>query len=205
MKYYVIGFLLCLGLGYYLFFNLNKTIQETDLPSDIPEQQPVIEEPKTSIFDTVDSLENTFSEEELIDTVVYEKNKSGTLNVTWKDLSHVKFNEIYTEEVQAFVPYPLFHPSIKRLNGQKIEIKGYIIPIEETGDETMIVLSANPFSACFFCGMAGPETIMDIKMKKKIDRVLKQDEVITFRGKLKLNDTDLYYLNYILEDAEIAD
>jgi hypothetical protein len=204
MKYYVIGFLLFAALGYLLFVNLNETIQETELPSDVPEQ-PIIEEPEPSIFDTVDSLENTFSEEELIDTVTYQKKKSGYLDINWKHLSKVKFNEIYTEEVQAFVPYPLFHPSIKRLDGEKIEIKGYIIPIEETGDETMIVLSANPFSSCFFCGMAGPETIMDIKLKSKLGRVLKQDEIITFRGKLKLNDSDLYYLNYILEDAEIVD
>ena len=68
----------------------------------------------------------------------------------------------------------------------------------------MLVLSANSFANCFFCGNAGPETIMDIKMKTKFKKPLKQDDRVIFRGKLKLNATDLYYLNYILEDAEVV-
>lgn len=201
-KYYLLGFLIFLGIGYLLVNYANKTILETDLPTEFPEEiEP--ETPEIQPFEQSDSLENTFSEAELIDTVVYEKNAEGFYEVNWGHLSSVKFNEKYTEEVQAYVPYPLFHPSIHRLNGQKIQIRGYVIPIEETGDETMIVLSANPFSSCFFCGMAGPETIMDIQPKSKINQVLKQDDIISFRGKLRLNDSDLYYLNYILEDAEL--
>ena len=35
--------------------------------------------------------------------------------------------------------------------------------------------------------------------------VINTHDVITFQGELKLNDSDLYYLNYILEEAEIVD
>jgi hypothetical protein len=31
------------------------------------------------------------------------------------------------------------------------------------------------------------------------------DQVITFKGKLRLNIDDIYQLNYILEDAEIVE
>ena len=41
---------------------------------------------------------------------------------------------------------------------------------------------------------------MDIKLTDPLR--LETDEVVQFKGKLRLNDSDLYYLNYILEDAE---
>ena len=138
------------------------------------------------------------------DTVKYTKNTDGYIELTWKHLEEVDFVERYTEEIENYVPYPVFRPSVQRLSGQKIEIKGYVIPVEETGEESIIVLSANPFSSCFFCGMAGPETIMDIKLVKKFKNKFKQDDIITFRGTMRLNDSDLYYLNYILEGAELV-
>ncbi|MGK0366337.1 MAG: hypothetical protein ACI85O_003410 [Saprospiraceae bacterium] len=138
------------------------------------------------------------------DTIKYTKNADGYIELTWKHLEEVDFIERYTEEIENYVPYPVFRPSVQRLSGQKIEIQGYVIPVEETGEESIIVLSANPFSACFFCGMAGPETIMDIKLKRKFKNKFKQDDIITFRGTMKLNDSDLYYLNYILEGAELV-
>ena len=100
------------------------------------------EEKFQSLNTPQDTLLKYWLAEELIDTFYLEQTQSGTPILTWKHLSHVKFNEVYTEEVEAYVPYPIFHPSIQKLQGQKVAIKGYIIPIEETGDETLIVLSA---------------------------------------------------------------
>ena len=140
----------------------------------------------------------------LPDTVQYTLNGEGYINLTWAHLAEVDFEERYTEEVDTYVPYPIFRPSVQRLAGEQVEIKGYVIPVEETGEESIIVLSANPFSSCFFCGMAGPETIMDVQLKKKFKGRFKQDDILTFRGKLRLNDSDLYYLNYILEEAELV-
>ncbi len=138
------------------------------------------------------------------DTVKYTVNADGYIELTWAHLAEVDFEERYTEEVDTYVPYPVFRPSVQRLAGEKVRISGYVIPVEETGEESIIVLSANPFSSCFFCGMAGPETIMDIKLQNKFKNKFKQDQTVTFRGKLRLNDSDLYYLNYILEEAEVV-
>lgn len=122
----------------------------------------------------------------------------------WKMLSDVTFEEEYSEEVQAYIPYPTFGEQLKALEGRVVQIEGYIIPLEETGDETILVLSAQPYSSCFFCGGAGPESVMDIKLKPDEKRRFTTDERMTFRGRLRLNDHDLYYLNYILEEAEVA-
>jgi hypothetical protein len=44
---------------------------------------------------------------------------------------------------------------------------------------------------------------MEIQMKKEY-RDLRMDQIITYKGKLRLNKDDIYQLNYILEDAEIV-
>ena len=56
----------------------------------------------------------------------------------------------------------------------------------------------------FFCGQAGPESVMEIQMVKQYDG-LRMDQVLTFKGKLRLNTDDIYQLNYILEDAEVVE
>ena len=84
-----------------------------------------------------------------------------------------------------------------------MRIKGYLIPIDETGDENILVLSANPYSSCFFCGGAGQESVMDVLLKDKSQK-FQTDQLVTFEGKLKLNNSDLYFVNYILEGAVVV-
>lgn len=131
--------------------------------------------------------------------------REGAIDLNWQILARVTFEEILNEELDQYIPYPIFHPTVKALDGKEIYMSGYVIPVEEAGDEGILVLSAFPFSACFFCGNAGPESVMDIQLSKKSKKRFKTDDKVTFKGKLKLNDTDLYYLNYIMEDAEFVE
>lgn len=98
---------------------------------------------------------------------------------------------------------PNFSPLLQELEGRQVELEGYVIPIEETGDSSVLVLSANPFSACFFCGAAGPETIADIQLANPAATPrFAMDQRVTFQGRLRLNSTDFYFFNFILEEAE---
>ncbi|MCI5090524.1 hypothetical protein [Phaeodactylibacter sp.] len=137
-----------------------------------------------------------------VDTSHFEY-KDGVLRLTWKMLTDVVFSDEYSEEVQAYVPYPTFGAQLQAIEGREVLIEGYIIPLEETGDETILVLSAQPYSSCFFCGGAGPESVMDIKLRPDEQRKFTTDDRMTFRGRLRLNDDDLYYLNYILDEATV--
>lgn len=129
--------------------------------------------------------------------------KDGHIILTWERLAQVTFEEDYDESVQEYIMRPIFSDTLKTLDRQPVMIEGYVIPFEETGDETFIVLSSVPYLQCFFCGGAGPETVIDILPKNKLKR-LKTDQKITFKGKLRLNADDLDYLNYILDDAELV-
>ena len=128
----------------------------------------------------------------------------GYNQIDWKILGRVKFEERFNEQIKQAVAYPIFHPTVKALDQQLIQIKGYVIPFEETGNASIVILSAFPFSSCFFCGGAGPESVIDVQLKKSSTR-FKRDAMTTFRGRLRLNDTDLDYLNYILDEAEVVE
>lgn len=96
--------------------------------------------------------------------------------------------------------FPRFGPTVKALNGKAISITGYVIPVDlESGT---YVISEFPMAACFFCGGAGAESIMQLKFKRA-PRRLKTDERRTFSGTLRLNADNVYELNYILDGAEL--
>ena len=122
--------------------------------------------------------------------------------ITWEVLKDVEFEDVWSEEFQAYYMVPKFGKKIGALDGKNIQIRGFVIPVDIVQD--YYVLSANPYSSCFFCGQAGPESVMDVQLVKKYEG-LRMDQVITFKGKLRLNVDDIYQLNYILEDAEIVE
>jgi hypothetical protein len=122
--------------------------------------------------------------------------------ITWELLKDVEFDEIWSEEFQAYYMVPKFSNSVKEMDGKEVQIRGFIIPVDIVQD--YYVLSANPYSSCFFCGQAGPESVMEIQMIKKYEG-LRMDQVITFQGTLRLNIDDIYQLNYILEEAQIIE
>ena len=124
------------------------------------------------------------------------------IKIKWNDLARMNFEKRYSKELKQMMPFPIFHESVKALDGKKVMIAGYLIPLDETTDQPIVVLSAYPFSSCFFCGGAGPESVMDIKPKGGMD--VDMDRRVTLKGTLELNSDDLYSLYYILHDAEIV-
>ena len=127
---------------------------------------------------------------------------SAPVKLTWEILRDVTFKKKWYAEESIYMLHPTFGPSIQKLKNQPVVITGYILPVDL--DANLYVLSAFPFSACFFCGGAGPETVMTLNFKKGT-RKCKTDERLTFQGTLKLNADDIYQMNYILEGAEIVD
>ena len=122
--------------------------------------------------------------------------------ITWDVLKNVEFDEVWSEEFQAYYMVPKFGKTIQSLDGKEVQIRGFIIPVDIVQD--YYVLSANPYSSCFFCGQAGPESVMEVQMVKQYDG-LRMDQVLTFKGVLRLNVDDIYQLNYILEEAEVIE
>ncbi len=128
--------------------------------------------------------------------------KSETPN-GWKAFAKVKFEPEFQEKEQHYLLVPKFDEQIKQLEGKQVKLKGFVMPFDY-GDEPVIVLSKFPFSSCYFCGGAGPESVAEIFFE---DEPLEfdTDTKITVIGTLRLNVEDISHMNFILEDSELVE
>jgi hypothetical protein len=120
----------------------------------------------------------------------------------WKTLSKITYKKEYDEMLGFKVDVPVFSKELQSLEGKEITIKGYIIPVEGYKSHKEFIFSAYPYNMCFFCGGAGPETVMEIKAKSPVAFTA---DPITIKGKLHLNATDINRLMYSLTDAQKVD
>ncbi len=118
----------------------------------------------------------------------------------WQMFARVPFKSTYFKEINEYFLVPTFTKELRAEEGKEMELRGHFIPMDMDGNS--IVLSKFPYAACFFCGGAGPESVAEVQFKNKKPK-LKPDQVISVRGKLQLNGTDINHLNFILKDAEL--
>ena len=120
---------------------------------------------------------------------------------SWNEFAKTKFEPKYQEKIGEYVFYPTFTQELKSLEGKEIIIEGFYVPFApENG--SYIILSKYPMSQCFFCGGGGPESIAEVSFAKGLPK-FQVDDVVTVRGKLKLNSDDLDHMNFILVQAEV--
>lgn len=65
-----------------------------------------------------------------------------------------------------------------------------------------LVLSKTPFNSCFFCGKAGPETVIIVGLEKEVPKY-KIDEKIEVEGILVLNADDPFQFPFALIHSKI--
>ena len=119
----------------------------------------------------------------------------------WKTLGKITYEKKFDDLLGFKVDVPVFSKEIQDLEGEIVEVSGYIVPVEGYKSHTEFVFSAYPYNMCFFCGGAGPETVMEVTstepVKYSTDRV-------RLRGRLTLNSDDINRLMYLLTDAELV-
>ena len=81
------------------------------------------------------------------------------VEITWQTLSNVEFEDQYIESEDVYYYYPFFGSEVRELAGKEVIITGYVLAIDPL--KGYYVLSKGPFSSCFFCGVGGPESIME--------------------------------------------
>ena len=117
----------------------------------------------------------------------------------WKTLSKISYQKQYDEILGFKVDIPVFSETIQNLEGQEITVKGYIIPVEGYKNHTEFIFSAFPYNMCFFCGGAGPETVMEVEALEPVSFTAEQIEI---KGILRLNNEDINKLMYRLEEVK---
>ncbi len=117
--------------------------------------------------------------------------------ITWLTLNNLEYKEV-PHEVYGTVYLPEFSKEIKKLANKRVIIRGYLVPV----DKTTWALSKNTYASCFFCGKAGPETVMGLNFKGDPGK-LKMDANVVITGKFILNGSNVEDWMFSLSDAEI--
>ncbi len=121
------------------------------------------------------------------------------IETNWDILQAIDYIPKYNEELKGKVLFPKFPNRIINMDKKLVQLEGYIIPVDRTG--ATLVLSASPYAACYFCGKAGPASIMTVKLKIA-NKKYRTDNYKKFKGTLRLNYSDIHEFYYILDNAE---
>ena len=117
--------------------------------------------------------------------------------LSWQDLADVTFKAEFNEKYGVDFLVPTFGETIQSYHGKQISIIGYFLDL--SGDGEILLLSQNPMATCFFCGTAGPETVIEVHFKQKPD--FQTDQIVRITGILELNIDDVDHCNYMLKEA----
>ncbi len=113
-------------------------------------------------------------------------------DVSWDVLAQVKL----TKADNKFVPK--FEAPVAQLQGQEIQIKGFMMPLEQATKQQHFILSANPVQNCFYCLPGGPESLVEVRTERPIEFSY---DPITIAGRLELLSDDPMGMYYRLADA----
>jgi hypothetical protein len=119
----------------------------------------------------------------------------------WRTLSKISYKKEYDELMGFKIDKPVFSEAVRSLENKEISLKGYIIPVEGYKSHKEFIFSAFPYSMCFFCGGAGPETVMEVEA---LEGVKYSADAIVLKGILTLNDKDINRLMYKLTNARLV-
>lgn len=124
--------------------------------------------------------------------------------VSWDMLKDVKWSEKYVASLSGYYQMPDFGKQIEFLDNKPVIIQGFYVPVDVDG--TIFALSETPSFMCFFCGVGGIESVMEIFVKeghRDLKRV-RTDRYIQVKGIFSINRDDPDHLMYLLKDAELV-
>ena len=95
---------------------------------------------------------------------------------------------------------PDFPAALRALDGKSVKLEGYILPLEAGQAQRYFLLSAwSP--SCPFCQTAGPEAMVEVKMRAAVKYSI---DPVVVEGRLVLLDNDASGMFYRLVDAAPA-
>lgn len=133
-----------------------------------------------------------------LDATGQKREYNGLPSLVWPKLYDVKF--VKATDQNGEYEKPIFSDAARSLNGKLITLPGYIVPFESGMRSKHFMFTSLPLNACFFCGVGGPETVVEVFMKNEINYT---DKPVEIKGMLRINDKDPDKMIYILENADL--
>ena len=125
------------------------------------------------------------------------KSTYSQLKLSWKDVIDVYAKEVSFSEKNPAIAIKGQGKSLKDIEGKVITITGYFLDLDPDGEWFMV--SKNPFATCFFCGGAGPETVIELLKYINVNKKFKTDDIVEVTGTLKMiaeNEDDVGFVLY---------
>ncbi len=113
----------------------------------------------------------------------------------WSTLAMMKYERTESTEGGG-----QFVKMIEALEGKKIMLKGYIIPLSGKKGQSHFMFSAFPYANCFFCGNAGPESVIEVFAKDN-KKIAYCEKAIAIKGRFHFTSRDPNGVMYTLREA----
>lgn len=123
----------------------------------------------------------------------------GFPSLVWPKLYDIKFEK--AKDDLGEYDKPIFSEGVKSLNGKVVTLPGYIVPFDNGMKSQHFMFTSLPLNACFFCGVGGPETVVEVYTN---DIITYTEKPVEIKGTLRLNATNPDQMIYILEKAEVT-
>jgi len=127
--------------------------------------------------------------------LVFAKSDSDNL-VSWEVLTNIKM----IEQDSRYIPE--FSQEVLDLDGKTIELKGFMMPLDNAELQKEFVLSGSPLGSCFFCIPGGPEAMVEVISSSGIKFSY---DTIVISGTLELINDDPMGMFYRMNDATQVD
>jgi len=114
--------------------------------------------------------------------------------VSWKTFAQVEL----VKQKDRYVSQ--FSSNVAALDRKDIKVQGFMMSLEMGEKQTHFVLSAMP-STCAFCLPGGPESLVEVQMKKPVKYTF---DALVITGRLAVLKDDPSGIFYRLTDAEQA-
>lgn len=111
----------------------------------------------------------------------------------WRTLALIQLEKQHTAFGSTNSSQPKVEPMIKAMDGKTYIVKGYIIPLTGKKEQSHFMFSAYPYANCFFCGKAGPESVMEVFTKENT-KIAYSEQAIQIKG-------TFHYLGYKMDDV----
>ena len=118
----------------------------------------------------------------------------------WNLLATTEIKKSHDPFLNEAIDLPLFPDVLRKMEGSEITLDGFVIPLQQDASQSYFVLSRYPFQSCFFCGGAGPETVIEVYSEEELKYT---DEQVRVTGTLFLNPDDPLRLFFILKNCQV--
>lgn len=121
--------------------------------------------------------------------------------ITWQNVVEIYAKEFRLTEKNPTSTINKTTMSLEDIVNKKVKIVGYFLDLDPDGK--WFILSKNPFASCFFCGKAGPETILELLGFKNPKKKFKSDDMVEVTGEFNTIYDLEDKVSFVLENVSI--